>query len=104
MGVVFVIGMSGAGKSTVLRELDRQRQFDAVVLLTAPHQVLFDRLGTRTTNGYGKSPAERAEIGRYLLTVEPLLRQSSTHEISTDCSVEEVVAALINIGAGRATA
>jgi broad-specificity NMP kinase len=31
-------------------------RFDEIVLLTAPPDVLIDRLATRTTNTYGKSP------------------------------------------------
>jgi hypothetical protein len=33
--------------------------FDAVVLLTAPAEVMLDRIQSRTTNHYGKQPDER---------------------------------------------
>jgi dephospho-CoA kinase len=35
-------------------------QFDAVVLLSAPLQVLLQRIATRTTNDYGKNDEERS--------------------------------------------
>ena len=56
-------------------------QFDAVVLLSAPAAVLLERLATRTTNDYGKSPQERALVLEHLATVEPLLRATATAEI-----------------------
>ena len=39
-------------------------RFDAVVLLSAPAEVLLRRIETRTTNDYGKTPAERALVIR----------------------------------------
>ena len=74
-------------------------RFEAVVLLTAPQDLLFHRLATRTTNNYGKSEAERQEIGHYIRTVEPMLRKTATHVINTAGSVQAVVARLIEIGA-----
>jgi hypothetical protein len=35
-------------------------RLDAVVLLSAPAEVILDRVGRRTRNDYGKAPAERA--------------------------------------------
>lgn len=56
-------------------------RFDHVVLLSAPLEVLLHRVSTRTTNPYGRSPAQRAEITHYLHTVEPLLRRGATLEL-----------------------
>ena len=53
-------------------------RFEHVVLLTAPLEVLLERTATRTTNGYGKSAAERAEIIEYIAAVEPLLERGAT--------------------------
>ncbi|GEK22722.1 AAA family ATPase [Cellulomonas xylanilytica] len=53
-------------------------RFEHVVLLTAPLDVLLARVATRTTNPYGRTPADRAEIREYVRTVEPLLRQGAT--------------------------
>ena len=76
------------------------RDFDAVVLLSAPPSVLLDRIGNRTTNDYGKAPAERDLILRHLAEVEPLLRATCTHEIDATQPVDRVVAELISIGGG----
>jgi shikimate kinase len=75
-------------------------QFDAVVLLSAPADVLVRRIGARTTNPYGKSDAERSEILANVVEVEPLLRATCTHEIDATNSVGEVVARLVTIGRG----
>jgi hypothetical protein len=64
--------------------------FDAVVLLSAPRDVMVDRILTRTTNDFGKGHGELAQILRDLEEVEPLLRESSTHEIVTTIPVAEV--------------
>jgi dephospho-CoA kinase len=37
-------------------------RFDAIVLLSAPAEVLFERIASRTTNDYGKNEAERELI------------------------------------------
>jgi shikimate kinase len=71
------------------------RQFDHVILLSAPTPVLIERLATRTTNPYGKDPAELAQVLGYLKTVEPLLRQAATLEVDTRAPVEPVVAAIL---------
>ena len=72
--------------------------FDAVVLLSAPADVLLGRIATRTTNDYGKSNQERETILRDLAEVEPLLRETCTHEIDATHSVAVVVEQLIAIG------
>ena len=48
-------------------------RFDHIVLLSAPPEILAERLATRTTNPYGKDSAELAETLHYQQTVEPLL-------------------------------
>jgi thymidylate kinase len=74
-------------------------EFDAVVLLSAPADVVLARIESRMTNDYGKAPAERALILDHLAQVEPLLRATCTHEIDATLPVEDVVAALVAIGA-----
>ena len=71
--------------------------FDAVVLLSAPADVLLDRIARRTTNDYGKTPLERAMILDDLAEIEPLLRKGCTHELDASRPLEEVVADLIAI-------
>jgi shikimate kinase len=72
-------------------------QFDAIVLFSAPAEVLIERLATRTNNPYGKHPDELAEVLGYLDTVEPRLRRSATHEIDTRAPLGEVVAAVLRL-------
>ena len=74
-------------------------RFDAIVLLSAPSDVLFDRLRDRTTNDFGKSADELANVVRDIDEVEPLLRGSATHELQTTQSLKLVVDRLIEIAA-----
>jgi shikimate kinase len=69
--------------------------FDHIVLLSAPAEVLIERLRTRTTNPYGKDPAELAETLQYVHTVEPLLRASATLEVVTTIPVSQVADAIL---------
>lgn len=66
-------------------------QFDAVVLLSAPTEVLFERITARDTNDYGKSLEDRALILEHIATIEPLLRRTSTAVIDAAQPLEEVV-------------
>jgi adenylate kinase family enzyme len=73
-------------------------RFDAVVLLSAPAQVILDRIANRTTNDYCKDPEERGLILSQLGWVEPLLRATCTHEIDASRPIDEVVDELIAVG------
>jgi AAA domain len=76
-------------------------QFDAVVLLSAPAEVLLRRIATRSTNDYGKSSGDRDLIMRHLVEVEPMLRATCTHEIDATQPLDAVVRKLVGIGEGR---
>jgi len=76
-------------------------RFDAVVLLSAPADVLLERVSVRTTNEYGKSREERELILDHLREVEPLLRATCTHEIDATLPPGAVVERLVEIGAGE---
>ena len=65
-------------------------RFVAVILLTAPVDVLLHRLSVRTNNPYGKSEADRAEVRRYVRDVEPLLRLGATLELDGRRPVAEL--------------
>lgn len=91
-GPLFVLG-------TVANQGRFYDRFSAVVLLSAPREVIAERLRTRTTNGFGKSEAERAKIMRDIADVEPLLRAGSTHELDTRQPLDGTVAALLAIAA-----
>lgn len=70
-------------------------QLTDVILLSAPVNVIKERLLTRTTNSYGKHPEEMDEVLGYLETVEPLLRQGATLEIVTTIPLKTVVEQLL---------
>jgi len=74
------------------------RDFDAVVLLSAPVSVLLERLERRTTNDYGKRHDERELIVRQVAEIEPLLRATCTHEIDATQPLDQVVSELATIG------
>ena len=75
-------------------------QFDAIVLLSAPADVLLRRIATRTTNDYGKSDADRDLILQHVEEVEPLLRATCTHEVDATQPIDVVVEQLIAIADG----
>ncbi len=72
-------------------------RFDAVVLLSAPADVILERVAGRTTNDFGKSDVERERILSDLAEVEPLLRRGATAEVDTRAPLDEVVDALERI-------
>lgn len=69
-------------------------RFDVVVLLSAPLDVLLERVANRSGNPYGRTAGEQAEIERYLNEVEPLLRRGATVELDARRPVEEVADAV----------
>jgi dephospho-CoA kinase len=73
-------------------------RFDAVVLLSAPAEVLLSRIESRTTNPYGKTAEQRNLVLRHLEEVEPLLRQTCTHEIDAAQPLATVVDELAALG------
>jgi dephospho-CoA kinase len=72
-------------------------QFDHIVLLSAPADVIAERLATRTTNDYGKQPDEVARVLDQIQTVEPLLRRAAGHEIDTSAPLDQVVATVLRL-------
>jgi hypothetical protein len=78
-------------------------RFDAIVLLSAPADVILDRVARRTTNDYGKTLVERAMILDDLAKVEPLLRAGCTHELDASRPLDDVVADLIAIASRQIT-
>lgn len=74
-------------------------RFDAVVLLSAPVEVILDRVADRT-NPFGSRAEDRAKIAADLAAFEPFLRASADHEIVTPAPVPDVVAALEQIANG----
>lgn len=66
-------------------------QFDLIVLLTVPAAVIVERLASRTTNPYGKRPAEVERILSLQQTVEPMLRTIAGLEVDTRAALDQVV-------------
>jgi dephospho-CoA kinase len=65
--------------------------FDHVVLLSAPAEVILERVANRSTNPYGKNEAQRRDILRNLSEIEPRLRATATIEIDASVPLIEVV-------------
>ena len=83
---------------TVSNQVRFYPQFDEVVLLSAPRQVLLERIDARTLNPYGKAGAQREMVLRDLVEVEPRLRQTCTVEIDAAQPLSAVVAQLAQLG------
>ncbi len=71
--------------------------FDAIVLLSAPTEVILERVAQRDTNDSGKSDVQRRFILEDIASVEPLLRAGATDEIDTRAPVSAVADALERI-------
>ena len=89
-GALFVVG-------TVANQGGFYPRFDAIVLLSAPLDVILERVATRETNPYGRTHSEREKIAADLLAFEPLLRAGATVEIDTRRPLDEVVDELESI-------
>jgi hypothetical protein len=101
LGLDFVCGPLGShdpisirpktGFGSVANQGKFYSQFDAVVLLSAPLDVMLERVASRESNPYGKTEAERSKIAKDLAAYEPLLRAGATAEIDTRKPLHEVV-------------
>ncbi|WP_407670605.1 AAA family ATPase [Nocardia suismassiliense] len=80
---------------TVINQEVFYPRFAEIVLLTAPLPVILTRITTRTTNPFGKTPEERAQIESDTAEIEPLLRAGATIEIDTRRSITQVVDQLV---------
>ena len=65
-------------------------RFEHVVLLSVPVDLLLSRVIARINNPYGQTPEEQAEIRRYVVEVEPLLRARASVELDGQQSVIEL--------------
>lgn len=72
-------------------------QFDHIILLTAPADVIVARLAARTTNPYGKRPEEVTRVLNLQQTIEPMLRRGAGHEVDTSAPLDEVVSTVLRI-------
>jgi dephospho-CoA kinase len=89
-GVLFVAGCED-------NQVRFHPRFDVIILLSAPAEVLIERLASRTTNPYGKAPGELSRVLDDLRVVEPLLRKAADHEIRTTMPLSAVVATVLRL-------
>ena len=72
-------------------------QLDHVILLSAPPDVIVERLTNRTNNPFGKRPGEIERVLELQRTIEPLLRRRADHEIDTGRPLDQVVAEVLGL-------
>ena len=72
-------------------------RFDLIILLSAPAEVLVERLASRTTNPFGKSPGDLDRVLDDLRAVEPLLRTVADQEIRTTKPLSDVVTEVLRL-------
>jgi hypothetical protein len=75
-------------------------EWDRRVLLTAPEPVIVLRLAERSSNTYGTSAAERAQVLADLREVEPMLRRGADEVIDTTQPLHAVVDLILTAVAG----
>jgi dephospho-CoA kinase len=95
-GSLFVVG-------TVANQGTFYPRFDAVVLLSAPLDVILERVATRESNPFGNTEAEREKIAQDLATYEPRLRAGATAEIDSRRPLADVVDELESIATAATT-
>ena len=89
-GVLFVAGCEE-------NQVQFHPRFDLIILLSAPVEVLAERLASRTTNSFGRAPGELERVLDDLRVVEPLLRKAADHEIATTKPVNDVVTEVLRL-------
>jgi shikimate kinase len=86
--------LAGSQSLVVSGTVENQRhfydRFAAVVLLSAPVDVLIARVGTRTNNPYGNAETEQSLIRQHVLDIEPLIRRSASLELDGRRPVSEL--------------
>ena len=87
---VFVIG-------TASNQVHFYERFDLIVLLSAPPEVMIQRVRTRTSNPFGRTADQQRKILADRDLFEPLLRRRAHAEIATDQPLDDVVEQLVEI-------
>ena len=72
-------------------------RFDHIVLLSAPLDVLLERLATRVNNPFGKSDAQLEQVRADTSEVERRLRRVADLELDTRRPLSDVVQAIVAI-------
>lgn len=87
---VFVIGSAS-------NQVHFYDKFDRVVLLSAPTDLMLERVRTRTNNPFGRTAEQRQKIVADKELFEPMIRRRADAEITTDRPLSEVVDQLLAI-------
>jgi len=72
------------------------RDFDKIILLSAPREIVIERLASRTDNPFGKSTDELAKVLVDLDRYEPLIRRGADHEVDTNKPLERVIEEILS--------
>jgi dephospho-CoA kinase len=70
-------------------------RFDEVILLTAPVEVILERIRRRSTNDFGKDPQDLQRILNDVEQVQPLLQRTSTVELDATRTPGELADAVM---------
>ncbi|MFF0491484.1 dephospho-CoA kinase [Nocardia sp. NPDC004068] len=83
---------------TVWNQYVFYERFDYVVLLSAPVEVMLERIAARESNPFGKTAEERERIIADTAEVVPMLRAAATVEIDTSTAhLDDIVGRLVEI-------
>jgi shikimate kinase len=70
---------------------------DTIILLSAPIATIMKRLEARSSDGYGDTDQERQKVGELIATIEPMLRESASHQIDTRRPVQATVDEILKL-------
>ena len=71
--------------------------FDHIVLLSAPRDVVVGRLASRTNNPFGKRSDELTKVLADLEAYEPMMRRSADHEVDTSKPLDRVIDEILSL-------
>jgi dephospho-CoA kinase len=73
------------------------RDFDHIILLSAPRDVVVERLASRTNNPFGKSSDELTKVLADTDAYEPMMRRGADHEIDTSKPLDRVIDEILSL-------
>ena len=85
---VFVVGAAS-------NQVQFYEQFAHIVLLSAPTDLMLERVRSRTNNPFGQTPEQRQKIVADKEQFEPMIRRRADAEITTDRPLSDVVDQLL---------
>lgn len=89
-GLLFIAGCA-------INQTKFYSKFDIIILLSAPREILLERLQNRINNPYGKEPEEKTRILDDIKNIEPLLRKHASHEIITDKPIDQIIQNVLSL-------